>query len=154
MREIKFRAWDKKNKKMLYPGNEWYDICCGAIEGVLAIPHSSVYDGVENKSKEWIPMQYTGLKDKNGREIYEGDIVKTSCGDIGIIKFGIPKDMTINGGEYDVDYIGFYIDIIKGDWGTTDVESRVAPLVDDYYEIEVIGNVYENPELLEEVDEE
>ena len=139
MREIKFRAWDENRKKWVY----------FRLDEIVNINHESLTDD------EWAFIQlknigqYTGLKDKNGREIYEGDIVKTSCGDIGIIKFGIPKDMTINGGEYDVDYIGFYIDIIKGDWGTTDVESRVAPLVDDYYEIEVIGNVYENPELLE-----
>jgi len=148
MREIKFRAWDKKKGKMIYQFNMTSD---GKAYGWAK---ATICDGVvidEPAPLSVELMQYTGLKDKNGREIYEGDIVKTSCGDIGIIKFGIPKDMTINGGEYDVDYIGFYIDIIKGDWGTTDVESRVAPLVDDYYEIEVIGNIYENPELLEEV---
>lgn len=153
MREIKFRAWDKGLKRMIYLSeptveNDDFSGIVFKLRDYFVSAFSS--DRIEDVEL----MQYTGLKDKNGREIYEGDIVKTSCGDIGIIKFGIPKDMTINGGEYDVDYIGFYIDIIKGDWGTTDVESRVAPLVDDYYEIEVIGNIYENPELLEEADAE
>jgi len=133
MREIKFRAWDKKNKKMLYPGNEWYDICCGAIEGVLAIPHSSVYDGVENKSKEWIPMQYTGLKDKNGREIYEGDIVR--------FKDWWDEEMV---GEVRYSEKDMAFTIVNDFW-----DGFPIMYADD---LEVIGNIYENPELLEEAE--
>ena len=144
-REIKFRAWDKKNKKMLYPGNEWYDICCGGVEGVLAIPHSTVYDGVENKSKEWIPMQYTGLKDKNGREIYEEDIVKfkllTRDGEnrgIGIVEWN------------DIER-AWVVKVIKSDSGMPIWKYYLLGFIKDE-QLRVIGNIYENPELLEEAE--
>lgn len=72
--------------------------------------------------------QYTGLKDKNEKEIYEGDIVK-----IEYIQTTIEKAV--------IKYKGasFYGSTFADDWE-----------LDEYYEIEVIGNIYDNPELLEE----
>ena len=60
MREIKFRAWDKVSKKMLK--------CTGIVYP----------EDIERQNL--VLMQYTGLSDKNGKEIYEGDIVKTDVG--------------------------------------------------------------------------
>lgn len=70
MREIKFRAWD--GKRMYYDPNDFYlrmdGSCFDVFEGEMDEPICG----------QPILMQYTGLKDKNGKEIYEGDIVKTS----------------------------------------------------------------------------
>ena len=60
-REIKFRVW--LNNQMCYPGNEIAEI---------------YFDGNPWDNSSGILMQYTGLKDKNGKEVYEGDIVLTS----------------------------------------------------------------------------
>jgi uncharacterized phage protein (TIGR01671 family) len=115
MREIKFRAWDKTNKKMVY-GNIGFiqyenDFTVGAFDS-FGYP-------IQNKNVEL--MQYTGLKDKNGKEIYEGDIVRW---------FFMEERVS------PIEYHKWFFQP-KG-WGNIDLS-----------ETEVIGNIYENPELLE-----
>jgi len=115
MREIKFRAWDKKNKKMdMFAHNRAYF-------GSRA-ENPKAFDDI-------ILMQYTGLKDKNGKEIYEGDIVKY-CEEY------IQEDLIKwSNGIIEYGGSGFKIDG-KGEL--------------DFYgdDIEIIGNVYQNKDLL------
>ena len=144
MREIRFRAWEKYRKKM----HQDVSIPCNDIDDV----------------NPWIVMQYTGLKDKRGKEIYEGDIVKHtyrawmdsgSCGhayysNIGEVfydeEFGSFRMKRQGGGNPD---FGLYVTSKMPDFGTnlnSGKKERMQPETN-----EVLGNVYENPELLAEV---
>jgi len=126
MREIKFRAWDKINKKMIYFDG---DILLATITNP---PHKS----------DFIPMQYTGLQDKNGKEIYEGDIVDVV----------MHEDVCNPSTKYLIEYhnTGFYLKgkDIEGDIGFIEI---ILIYGDDccIKSIEIIGNKHENPALLE-----
>jgi uncharacterized phage protein (TIGR01671 family) len=125
MRTYKFRAWDKKLKRMfivysMQLGADWivYD-SNNQKEGI------SVFEDIDA-----VLMQFTGLKDKNGKEIYEGDIVKGTGFDEGV--------------EYK-DLVG---EVYQAQTGAWCVRCRHTMSLFDLPEPEVIGNIYENPELL------
>ncbi|GAB0167476.1 YopX family protein [Lysinibacillus sp. CTST325] len=138
-REIKFRAWDKTYNFMSYKvlvGNtdskdENYTAHCMWIE-----PENVDYDREPgwmhfDEHSDVILMQYTGLKDKNGKEIYERDIVKVE----------IPV-VSVN-----EDFIG-RVEMFEGRWWI-DNGCDAIPLWSETNEISVLGNIFENLELLE-----
>jgi len=128
MREIKFRAWDKKEKRMFdVLGISWYD---GEIFESYADAGVEWYSKeIKHNISDCILMQYTGLKDKNGKEIYEGDIATMIDEFRKISMLGVVC--------WDKKNCAFVLS-----------ESYASHLLNET--IEVIGNIYENPNLLEE----
>jgi uncharacterized phage protein (TIGR01671 family) len=143
MRTIKFRAWDDGKKEWLlgykYPNlggfsidgecvlmGEWANVCT-----------SFMFENDNRKSDDLKLMQFTGLLDKNSKEIYEGDVItyKRSIGNwtgqymTTTHKIVFSEEVFAFVMEYGSQYIK-----LRKHWG---------------YEYEVIGNIYENPELLD-----
>lgn len=131
MREIKFRIWDVENKEMLKV--QELDFEPTFYGGRIAIRPDQYNDYFD--TEDMILMQYTGLKDITGKEIYEGDIVK--------LKFMKNSLDIIVKVEYSEEYAQYVVA------GTKSILHECEPLT-DYQEIEVIGNIWDNPELMEE----
>jgi|SRR5580693_2063737 uncharacterized phage protein (TIGR01671 family) len=115
MREIKFRAWNKGDKVMIYDLN-----------------YPRIKHGFLVHYENDVLMQYTGLRDKNGKDIYEGDIVRYE-------NFGFDP----SNGEcpFEIGEILFY------DYQWTIDKEWINEF--EMEKLEVVGNIYENIELLE-----
>ena len=113
MKEIKFRAWDK-NAKIMIHFNSLKDFGCWLHEW--------------SRPERYILLQYTDLKDKNKKEICEGDIIKSTLNEtkIGIMEFK------------------------KGRFQISFKNRSMLFCHENRKSLEVLGNIYENPELLEE----
>lgn len=125
MREIKFRAWDLKTKTMHTVEN--INFCGRETVTVQYNPVKKIcLDSV-------LLMQYTGAKDKNGVEIYEGDIIRHQSG------------------KYGTDFEIKWSPILCGFTAMQIESGHPSPQLNQgtmsYFE--VVGNIYENPELVE-----
>jgi len=121
MRDIKFRAWNTMS------GHMWPLQRMNFINGQLLYVGSNMPTPKEYKDK-YIVMQYTGLKDKNGKEIYESDILKDEFGRVDLVYWvedGARFTMRQKNKK-----TGYFV-------------------VVNHLSEEVIGNIYENPELWE-----
>ena len=125
MRKIKFRAWDKENEKMMKVSSLHLE------NKEISVKENGTFHLFRMQDL----MQYTGLRDKNGKEIYEGDIVLVKLGGVStwyktVVKFkeGAFIASLIDGEDY--------IYIFNRGFDNNDFE--------------VIGNIYENKKLLEE----
>ena len=141
-RRIKFRVFDRMSKSTHIVGTDihdsvqtdetdneifYYNYQCG--EGSITYDEELPED-----NSGFILMQYTGLKDKNDKEIYEGDIVKFNA----IAPMSDIPDAFI--GTVEFIECAFYVTYGK----------QGFYLFDECHQWEIIGNIYENPELLEE----
>ena len=133
MREIKFRGF---TTDCIYMDNEWIygDLIHYDEDEFYIIPQNNSYHDIaddDNRIDKQSIGQFTGFKDKNGKEIYEGDILKL-----------IDEDGIITYVEWDKEYTGFslieptghIVSAGMGNWTEEDTE--------------VIGNIFENKELL------
>ena len=134
MREIKFRAYDKPNSEMIYSDKEacLYINTKGALF-MYGIPNS---EG-ELYYRDYDIMQYTGIKDKNGTELYESDLIKNERGRTGEIVWH--------------DYAGCWDTKFISDEGDGIGIDRAWGLKNNMWVrcVEVIGNIYEHSELIE-----
>ena len=124
-REIKFRAWNTDDKEMhevksLYFGENDYQKVAENLN------KKGNHDSFYGKDGNSILMQFTGLKDKNGVKIFEGDLIKHETKQISVVNWS------------------------EGDWGwwMRSIKDWNPKTVFDSSKDEIIGNIYENPELL------
>ncbi|WP_423492931.1 YopX family protein [Lacticaseibacillus paracasei] len=139
-REIKFRAWDKVYECYLYDVQNAYDTLSGCVkyeDGEDAGYDEECFAGFLDND-QYVVEQFTGLKDKNGREIYEGDIVRYTAWHDGKPAGAIQGEVVYDG---DLGMASFNI-LLDRDGK---IDRAVLPAIG----VEIMGNVYENPELLE-----
>ncbi len=141
MREINFRAWHKKDGMVYYGqcdyrmlmNGDWY--AASDTEPISRLNDCG-----------YVFMQYTGLKDKNKKEIYEGDVIETTFDHNAIVRAGTPiiESSHHHGYTSRSQIAGFYLESVEN-------AVHIRKFKQKMDEIErIIGNIYENPELIKE----
>ena len=130
MREIKFRAWLKEGKKMV--NVETMDFTDKSIQYLKKSEINNAYILRRESFDDVELMQYTGVKDKNGKEIYEKDIIFCN--------------------KYKNIVVFFENGCFKVRYPKNDITNIICTLDTflEKYKCKISGNIYENPELLEE----
>ena len=158
-REIKFRAWDRDEKRMYYSEiwDDSYEQVFQELGDSVTFPFMFFTGEADNKGYSLVPdftgknsenfsyimanpayikMQYTGLMDKNGKEIYEGDMVKDSEKNaLWEIQMGLETKMFRKTGDKTSEF-----------WPLSAYFSQGKPS-NEFVTLEIIGNIYESPEL-------
>lgn len=127
MREIKFRG--KRPDTMEWAVGSLVE-CFNGKTGIVSMTKYSEENGIKAIIDEVYPDtigQYTGLKDKNGEEIYEGDVLTDKFGSIGVVEWR-NCGFVVNFGDVDI--------------------FLISDCFDDSYQMWAIGNMHDNPELL------
>jgi uncharacterized phage protein (TIGR01671 family) len=123
-RQLKFRIWDKQNKIFIH---EWDASHKRLAISLVGLVYHGGYDDVLPEN-DYVVQQYTGLKDKNGKEIYEGDIILGEFYDTEYHhSVTIKHEVVFNNGAYN---------IASSNWHKPSLE--------------IIGNIFENSELLKQ----
>lgn len=140
MKELKFRAFHKPSKKM-------FDVCCLDFKNKMISSRQKVigqgkrvyFDTVDYDFHECELMQFTGLKDIDGKEIFEGDIIQ-DINDNNSLRYGKDNNLTP---------VEFY----NGSFGISVIfDGAFVPLYpyeEDGFKFKVVGNIHQNHELLE-----
>ena len=122
MREIKFRAWDKENEKMMKVSSLHLE------NKEISVKENGTFHLFRMQDL----MQYTGVKDKNGKEIYENDLISCNKHKNIVVFF--------EGGCFKVKYLR----------NSTTTITCALNSFSEKYKCKISGNIYEHPELLEE----
>src|SRR3990167_5966198 len=131
MREIKFRAWS---------GEEMYKDFQNSPPTLIADLISGTTIGQSPYIKGWILMQFTGLHDKNGKAIYEGDVVEWDS--------LLMDCITTEKRRVEIKYVANYHEYLTDDPSRGVSAIFTFPRTSNAQTIEVVGNIYENPNLI------
>lgn len=136
MREIKFRAWDVNTNSFAPLAGIYLDKQTGASAGYIDDLGFVGEVADENPSiEQWILEQYIGLKDTNGKEIYEGDIVSIQDRD--------GNERVIDSVIYRTDRFALKHENVRDNFLSWITNAQAN------YQVVIVGNIHENPELLE-----
>ena len=166
MKENKFRIWDKQTKNWLENGNSLHcfsswticpftgnlvdyvgDYRCDSFTSSPAVDY--YWQGTTIiKEPRYVIQQYTGLKDKNGKKIYEGDIVKYSRSHT--LSVEVRKNVSKTELVEDGDFIGEIVFIFPSFCWSYDYKryDDIEPMSSASHRYEVVGSIFETPELL------